>query len=68
MAGAKIGISFDADRAIRDPLFWLDMIISRVTFGRIETGRWKRYVTVQDDEPQPILDRSVKPPMPPKRG
>lgn len=47
-------IHFDTDRAIRDPLFWLDMIISRVSFGLVDIGRWKRYVTVTDDDPQQV--------------
>lgn len=65
-SGMRVGV--DVSRAIRDPLFWLDMIISRLSFGLIEIRRWERYVTVQYDDSQPILDRSVKPTMPPKRG
>lgn len=64
--GMRVGV--DVSRAIRDPLFWLDMIISRLSFGLIEIRRWERYVTVRNDDPQPCHPRPAKPPMPPKRG
>ena len=41
--GAK-RYSLDGDAAARDPLFWLGMAIDYVTFGFVDTGRWKKYV------------------------
>lgn len=54
MGEIATGIHFDTARAIRDPLFWLDMIISRASFGLVDIGRWKRYLTVQADDPQQV--------------
>lgn len=42
----KLSVKMDVNRAIRDPLFWVDMFLSKVTFGRVDIGRWKRYVKV----------------------
>lgn len=38
--------SFDTERAIRDPLFWVCIAIDKISFGLIDTGRWRRYVIV----------------------
>lgn len=43
----KVSASIDADGAIRDALFWLDMLVSKLTFRRVDLGRWKRYVKVE---------------------
>lgn len=37
--------SFDEVAARRDPLFWIDMALSKMTFGLICFGRYKRYIT-----------------------
>ncbi|WP_313349801.1 hypothetical protein [Paracoccus sp. (in: a-proteobacteria)] len=44
--------SVDVDRAIRDPLFWFGIALNKITFGLIDTGRWKRYVKVDPHDPQ----------------
>ncbi len=46
----NLRVSVDAKKAVRDPLIWLDFIIANLTRGRVETGRWKKYLTVQEVE------------------
>lgn len=46
MAKLTANVSFDTDRAIKDPLFWLSLLLDRASFGLFKLGRWKRYVTV----------------------
>ena len=46
MAKLTANVSLDTDRAIRDPLFWFGMMLDKITFGLIDMGRWKRYVSV----------------------
>ncbi|WP_161487194.1 MULTISPECIES: hypothetical protein [unclassified Sulfitobacter] len=44
----KLNVSVDANAAVRDPLFWLGLFVSKATLGRVDTGRWKKYLRVED--------------------
>lgn len=64
MAKLTANVSFDTQRAIKDPLFWLSLLLDRASCGLFDTGRWKRYVTVEgvSRSPRPIETDAPAPP------
>ena len=44
----KVRISVDVRAAVRDPLFWFGLLLSKLTFGRVDTARWRKYLKVED--------------------
>lgn len=41
----NLAVKVDTESAIRDPLFLVDIFIGKLSFGYIDIGRWKKYVT-----------------------
>lgn len=46
MATINITVRFRGKEAVRDPLFWLGLVLYKISFGRFGSGRIRRYMDV----------------------
>ena len=49
MAKSVLKAKINADAAIRDPIFWIQLVANRITFGLVSGSRWKRYVEIEGE-------------------